>query len=471
LYAGVGVHLGDPLPAIPPPPGPAALIQGDARRLPFADETIDLVVTSPPFLNLRSYTDGGQPCEGQIGAGVERAEFLEQLWAATAELKRVLKPTGSIFVELGDSYTDKSLNLTPHRYAIGCVDRLGLTLRAEIIWDRPNGLPESVRDRVRRSHSCWFHLVKQPRYYSALDEIREPYENDGRPRGNRQGKSIAGNFPGRGPGALNMTGDANPLGKLPGSVWVVPSEPLRLPLELGIDHYAAFPSEWPRRLILGFSPPGVCMSCGEGRVPVVQREFHALRAPQNRNRRRHDAADDGIRGQQNLYNGPVTVAGENRTSILGYACACTPHTDHPGIGGSGGARYGDAVADGSGYPIVAPFGTGDGRTSLKHRPKVGGWREYHLTGWTPPPTRPAVVLDVFGGTGTTAMTARALGRFGISLDLSMDYCRAAAWRVWESPGVQKVRDRTWPPPPRPRRSRRSRQTAEGTQLTLLNPAG
>ena len=55
---------------------------------------------------------------------------------------------------------NKSLMGMPWRYAIACIDQLGLILRAEIIWAKPNGLPESVTDRVRRSHEQWFHFVK-----------------------------------------------------------------------------------------------------------------------------------------------------------------------------------------------------------------------------------------------------------------------------------------------------------------------
>ena len=58
----------------------------------------------------------------------------------------------------------KSLMGIPWRYAIRCIDDLGLILRAEVIWSNPNGLPESVTDRVRRSHEVWFHFTKEPRY-------------------------------------------------------------------------------------------------------------------------------------------------------------------------------------------------------------------------------------------------------------------------------------------------------------------
>jgi DNA modification methylase len=333
------------------------LVRADARRLPIADNSVDLVVTSPPFLNLRSYQDGGQHYSGQIGVGT-REQFLEDLWEATAEMARVLKPMGSIFVELGDSYTDKCLNLTPHRYAAGCIDRLGLYLRAEIIWNRPNGLPESVTDRVRRAHSVWFHLTKQPRYFSAVDEIREPQDTIGEKHGSSKGyRALSLGF-------TDQPRELNPLGKLPGSVWTIPTQPLTVPPELGVDHFAAFPMEWPRRIIQAWSPAGVCVVCGEGRRPVTlslatgKTEDNSTWTEVNGHDRAEHLAGTFQRG--------VT------RRITGYACACPEPTA---------------------------------------------------------PTRPSVILDPFGGTGTTALVAKALGRIGLSVDMSADYCRLAAWRT------------------------------------------
>jgi DNA modification methylase len=196
------------------------LIRGDATSIPLADGSVDEIVTSPPYFALRSYTDGGEHYDGQIGSEATPQAFLEALWAVTAECRRVLKPSGSMFVNLGDKYSGvspgsyrrhtqpfgpngdtatgyheaaaaseaaaghdpdwggipaKSLMMLPQRYAIGCIDQLGLILRAEIIWSKPNGLPESVTDRVRRSHEQWFHFTKEPRYFSAVDEVREAH--------------------------------------------------------------------------------------------------------------------------------------------------------------------------------------------------------------------------------------------------------------------------------------------------------
>jgi DNA modification methylase len=272
------------LPDLAPMP---ELLLGDARALPLADESVDLVVTSPPYFGLRDY---GTP--GQLGAEPTPAEFIAALIECTAEMVRVLKPSGSIFVNLGDKYAgspsgprsantpemqkrigsirtetfqkrhrvqhgvpQKSLMMLPERYRIAAVDELGLIARAVIVWAKPNGLPESVTDRVRRSHEDWVHLTKSPRYFASVDEIREPVLH---PDWSRPGRSRGPSKEVRDLGETSALRNAdytpNPLGKLPGSVWTIPTQPLRVPAELGIDHFAAFPMEWPRRIIRGWSP-------------------------------------------------------------------------------------------------------------------------------------------------------------------------------------------------------------------------
>ena len=286
------------------------ILRGNALALALADESVDLIVTSPPYFGLRSYQDGGEHYAGQIGSEATPAEFVDALIAATREMVRVLKPSGSIWVNLGDKYAGsngqpggagsstlvgttshtrgmtankapatgaptKSLIGVPWRYAIRCIDDVGLILRAEVIWSKPNGLPESVTDRVRRSHEQWFHFTREPRYFSAVDEIREATnpENDAHAARYREaartyGRAATDSHP-RADGNGNGIFTPNPLGKLPGSVWTVPTEPLRVPESLGIDHFAAFPTEFPRRIIMGWSPRGICTECGEGRRPVT----------------------------------------------------------------------------------------------------------------------------------------------------------------------------------------------------------
>ena len=441
---------------------PAALLRANALHLPLADESVDLIVTSPPYFALRSYRDAGEHYDGQIGSEPTPQAFLEALWAVMAELWRVLKPAGVCFVNLGDKRSGsgghnnaslvapgnkhakvarghidaggvvdpgrrrssaefdrealrsrldatppnrasratrrnapdhynraafgraKSKMLLPHRFAIGCEDGLadpagvGWIVRQDLVWSKPNGLPESVTDRTRDAHEYWFMLTKEGRYFSAMDEIREPHTGGTNP-GRRDGGAPPGGqlerlVAGRRGGTIGATNPAmsHPRGRMPGSVWSVPSEGLQVPKHLDVDHFAAFPTEWPRRLILGWSPAGICVECGDGRRPVTITEQEAVHRPRPNDRPARQSLG-GATG--NGFNGagyPVTTS---CTTITGEACRC---------------------------PSPAA------------------------------PTRPAVVLDPFGGTGTTAAVARAAGRLGVSVDLSADYLRLARWRIEES---------------------------------------
>jgi hypothetical protein len=87
-----------------PTVGSVQILRGNALALALADESVDLIVTSPPYFGLRSYQDGGEHYEGQIGDEATPAEFVDALIAATREMVRVVKPSGSIWVNLGDKY-------------------------------------------------------------------------------------------------------------------------------------------------------------------------------------------------------------------------------------------------------------------------------------------------------------------------------------------------------------------------------
>src|SRR6516164_3435564 len=82
----------------------AYILRGDARRLPLPDGCVDLIVTSPPYYGLRAYTDAGEVYGGQIGSEATPAEYVTALVECTREWVRVLKPSGSLFVNLGDKY-------------------------------------------------------------------------------------------------------------------------------------------------------------------------------------------------------------------------------------------------------------------------------------------------------------------------------------------------------------------------------
>jgi hypothetical protein len=297
---------------------------------------------------------------------------------------------------------------------------------------KPNPTPESAQDRCRSTHEDVVHLTKGQRYFAALDEIREPHTGTAHPQ-TMQGVTRDSND-GLSHRALRRDpATYNALGKAPGDVWSIQSQPLIVPAHLE-GHKAAFPMELPRRIILGWSPSGICLECGEGRQPVAT----SVRTFDGAPREDLPAWADSEAPRRTLNGAGHWRFGTDRRH-LGYACACTPYTDHPGTGEHTERRgYSPGLRDDH------PQGT-------YHRDKgpyerVGPWREYHLAGWTPPPTRPAVVVDPFGGTGTTAIVADALGRIGVTVDRSGGYCCTARWRSRDPSERAKAFEVPKPPP-------------------------
>ena len=205
------------------------------------------------------------------------------------------------------------MNGLPWRYALRCIDDLNLILRSEIIWHKPNGLPESVTDRTRRNHEQWFHMVKEPRYYTSIDHIREPSQVT---PGTGDDRPTYDSNSGHNHRSMQRRPDLfNPLGRLPGSVWTIPTEPLtNIPPHLP-QHYAAFPQEWPRRLILAFSPTGICVECGTGRRPVTTTTYNELHTQHHQY------------GAANIDNRDANRSvGTNHTQIIGEECDCPTPT-------------------------------------------------------------------------------------------------------------------------------------------------
>jgi len=166
----------------------------------MSDCSIDCVITSPPYWQLRDYG-----YDGQWGLEPTYQEYLENLWSMMDEIYRVLKPHGTCWINLGDTYStqsgsmgsgrwtdpknpkatntserqptvinikNKCLLLLPHRFAIGCIDR-GWIVRNDCIWAKRNGMPESVTDRFSKKHEYFFFMVKNEKYFFDLDSIRD----------------------------------------------------------------------------------------------------------------------------------------------------------------------------------------------------------------------------------------------------------------------------------------------------------
>jgi site-specific DNA-methyltransferase (adenine-specific) len=145
------------------------LLHGDAlkvlRALPT--DSVDFAMTSPPYWGKREYESGG------IGLEPDYRDFVKDLSAVFLELKRVLKPSGSFWLNLGDTYLDKGLLGIPWRVAFELTDVQGWTLRNSVIWNKLKGGMDNSKDRLANVHEHLFHFVKSAKgYYYDADAVR-----------------------------------------------------------------------------------------------------------------------------------------------------------------------------------------------------------------------------------------------------------------------------------------------------------
>jgi len=327
-----------------------------SQRMPeLPDWSIDTVMTSPPYWGLRDYGDDvkeiwggdndcyhkweiidilrkatpgdlpspksiiagkrtnaenrpGKPSEfcqfchawqGQLGLEPTFQLYLDHLMIVCAEIKRVLKKTGSFWLNMGDTYAthtakrsgqfgknikngfddvyrnnrkpqsvgEKCLIGIPWRLVLRLIDEQGWILRNAIIWHKPNAMPSSVKDRCSNSYEFLFHLVKAKKYYHDLDAIREPYtEPLNRWGGDKlvaKGKSEwdAGTGQDR---YRDRDMRPNKAGKNPGDVWTIPTQPRPE------AHFATFPDKLCIKPILATCPMEICKKCGKARVRITK---------------------------------------------------------------------------------------------------------------------------------------------------------------------------------------------------------
>jgi len=243
------------------------IIVGDAhqelRQLP--DASVDMMLTSPPYYLLRNYQ-----VAGQLGLESDIDGWISNLRAVTQELHRVLLPTGSLWLNLADTYAThprqgaprKSLLLGPERLALALIAD-GWLLRNKIVWAKSNPMPSSVRDRLTCTWEALYIFTRQPRYFFDLDAIRVPHTT--RHRGRlRPDLQRLPREAWRGPNGDDASGlDAlkargiigHPLGKNPGDVWTLASSNYRG------AHHATFPLSLARRAIQAGSPEARCVRC------------------------------------------------------------------------------------------------------------------------------------------------------------------------------------------------------------------
>ncbi len=145
-------------------------IKGDALTVLKAipDCAVDVVITSPPYYMKREYLGGG------IGLEDTYQEFIDNLVDICVEVYRVLKPTGSFWLNLGDSYLSKNLLMIPQRVAIRLVDEVGFTLRNQVVWNKMKGAPDNAKDKMRTLWEPVFFFTKSAKgYYYDADAVRK----------------------------------------------------------------------------------------------------------------------------------------------------------------------------------------------------------------------------------------------------------------------------------------------------------
>lgn len=321
---------------------------GDARKTGLPDNSVDLIVTSPPYWNKRDYGHSDQ-----IGLEPTPDAYVASIMECLAEWRRVLRPHGSVFLNVGDTYFNKSLLGIPGQIEWQAAKGDWL-IRNRIIWAKESGMPDPVKNRLANRHEYVIHLTQKPNYYYDLVGYAEEFGN----------------------------------GANPGDVWTIKPE-----RNMG-QHLAPFPRELVRRAITLAAPPQICSTCWVPRRRVVERtaELDPTR-PQARRAmeiaKAKGLTPDHIRAIQAFGVSDVGKAtkfqngtGRNSAEVQRLAAEAKQ-----ALGG-----------------YFREFTFANKRTV--------GWTDCgHGT-----PSR-GIVLDPFAGTGTTLKTAIDEGRDGIGVDL------------------------------------------------------
>lgn len=258
------------------------ILQGDCRDVlgSLPDGSINCCVTSPPYFGLRDYG-----VEGQLGLEPTPDEFVSAMVEVFREVRRVLRDDGTLWLNLGDSYANdgkwggstggkhasalhgnsgigrrllttglkpKDLIGIPWRVAFA-LQADGWYLRQDIIWHKPNPMPESVTDRCTKAHEYIFLFAKSERYYFDVDAIREPYATADRRGPRRSYKPGSASSHRLDDGHEEMTGPfaglpLNPNGRNRRSVWTVSTKPFKG------AHFATFPPDLIEPCVLAGCP-------------------------------------------------------------------------------------------------------------------------------------------------------------------------------------------------------------------------
>ena len=301
-----------------------------AKLLP--DDCVDCIVTSPPYYGLRDYG-----VIGQIGLEATPEQYIRKLVELFRELRRALKSCGTLWINIGDTYAAGSM--TPHagqrknrdqsamcglrrssvnglknKDLIGIPWMLAFALRADgwylrsdIIWHKPNPMPESVTDRPTKAHEYIFLLSKSPKYYYDVDAIREPHTSiDDLKRRIQNGhgewktnKAASGSEYAIAGTRRNRAELYNPKGRNKRSVWSVPTAVVKE------AHFATFPEALIVPCVLAGCPEGGIVLdpfMGSGTTAVVARKNNRQYIGFELNKDYVDITNDRLRRELGLFH-------------------------------------------------------------------------------------------------------------------------------------------------------------------------
>jgi len=391
------------------------IFQGDVieQLAKFPDSSIDCIISSPPYWGLRDYS-----VEGQLGLEPDFHDYLNKMQTIMDELRRILKNTGTCWINIGDTYsgsgkgagydgakeswrfdkkpeinetiTAKSRIGIPERFYINCIDG-GWIARNHIVWTKNNSMPSSVKDRFKNSWESVFFFSKNKKYYFDLDAVREPTITDTKPfnvrvRDTKKNRYLQGatdeevkNHNGKGEKKWDYKTMANGLdghsgnsanhskGKNPGDVFRINTKPFKE------AHFATFPPALPQKILKCACPNQVCNKCGKPRTAITN---HIVEHFRENNRVDKNTVYDKHSHVERL---PSNWKPKKKDEIIGYTdCGCN-----------------------------AGF-------------------------------KPGIVLDPFFGAGTVGLVAEQMGLRWCGIELNPEYIEIAKKRLDPFTSVEKI---------------------------------
>jgi len=397
--------------------------------------------------------------------------YIEHTMQVLREIRRVLRADGLVWWNIGDTYNGsggchkphhkndsgfqgkldplkggmaisapglkpKDLVMIPFRVALAARED-GWWVRSVVVWDKPNAMPESVKDRPTESHEYVILLARSERYFYDPDAVREPHDpatiERCRYRWANRSKydAVSRDQVPSWVRTHESNNFAHPAGRNMRTVWRFPTAPYPG------AHFAVFPPELPRRCVLAGTPPKVCATCGAPWERLTQREIDNTGYP-NGPGGNYVAKGRPPGGQERDGSSTLGKVARYRVATVGWQPTCECHgaakrtiAQCDSCGGSGRAACGlclgsGELAEGLLAAARCPLcgGCGSDKGSLCEECDGAGEverREYDARAVEAWPTRPAIVLDPFAGSGTALMIAEQLGRWWIGLEISAEY--------------------------------------------------